>query len=140
MTLTPVKGIREKCKDCSETLSLICNCEITNCSLYPYRMGKNQYRGKEKPPTYRPPLKAIRAYCLGCCLDQPKEVRQCPAGDCAAHPFRFGNNPFTSEAKREAGRKAMQRLKNSPSTEVFRTISSSEGQYLGLDLIQENTR
>jgi len=82
-------------------------------------MGKSPYWGKEKSATYKPPLKAIRACCLDCCLEQPTEVRMCPAGGCAIHPFRFGDNPFVSEAKREAGRTAMQRMKNSRPTEDF---------------------
>ena len=36
------------------------------------------------------PLKAIRAYCLGCCLGQPVEVAACPATECILHPFRMG--------------------------------------------------
>ncbi len=133
-----LKVIRIRCKDCSETLAEIRNCEFTHCALYPYRMGKNPYRGKEKPPTYKPPLKAIRAYCLDCCLEQPKEVRLCPASDCAVHSFRFGKNPFASEAKREAGRKAMQRLKNSRSAEDFQANSSHGRASKGSDNKHEN--
>ncbi len=39
------------------------------------------------------PLRAIRAKCLYCCLDQPQEVRLCPARQCAHHAFRFGKRP-----------------------------------------------
>lgn len=39
------------------------------------------------------PLKAIRAKCLDCVCDQPKEVRLCPCTDCPLYPFRMGNNP-----------------------------------------------
>ena len=39
--LTPVKAIREKCKDCScNQLREIRECPITTCDLWPYRMGK----------------------------------------------------------------------------------------------------
>jgi hypothetical protein len=37
-----------------------------------------------------PPLKAIRLKCLACCLGQAHEVRLCPSGECASHPYRFG--------------------------------------------------
>lgn len=36
------------------------------------------------------PLKSIRKYCLGCCLDSPQEVKLCPSKDCPLYPFRFG--------------------------------------------------
>jgi len=128
---SPLKAVRERCKDCSETLAEIRDCEFIHCAIYPYRMGKSPYWGKEKPSSYTPPLKAIRAYCLDCCLDQPKEVRLCPDGECAVHPFRFGDNPFASEAKREAGRKAIQRLKSSRSAEDFRANSSQGWASIG---------
>lgn len=34
-------------------------------------------------------LKAIRQYCLQCCLDQPMEVRLCPSERCVLHSYRF---------------------------------------------------
>lgn len=34
--------------------------------------------------------KAIRAYCLGCCCEQPSEVRKCPKKDCPLYPYRLG--------------------------------------------------
>jgi len=39
------------------------------------------------------PVKSIRAYCLDCCGDSPKEVRCCPSSECPLHPFRMGKNP-----------------------------------------------
>lgn len=40
--LTPIKAIRAKCLDCSNGSSHDVNlCPITNCPLYPYRLGKN---------------------------------------------------------------------------------------------------
>ena len=41
----PVKAIRAKCIECccgSQTEVKLCTC--TNCSLYPFRFGKNPYR------------------------------------------------------------------------------------------------
>ncbi len=40
------------------------------------------------------PYKVIRKYCLGCCCNQPSEVRLCTAIDCSLYPYRFGSNPF----------------------------------------------
>ena len=38
--LTPIKAIRKHCKDCSgNSTKEVANCLISNCSLYPYRMG-----------------------------------------------------------------------------------------------------
>jgi len=45
--LTPIKAIRAKCLDCmggsSKEVRL---CNIPECSLFPYRMGKNPARAK----------------------------------------------------------------------------------------------
>ncbi len=48
-----LKLIRTRCKDCTETLEEIKNCQFKkqsgdmSCSLYPYRMGKNpKLKGK----------------------------------------------------------------------------------------------
>lgn len=65
------------------------------------------------------PVKAIRAYCLGCCLEQAAEVRLCPDEDCPLHAFRFGRNPYykKSEAQIAAARKNLERInaaKNAP--------------------------
>ena len=45
------------------------------------------------------PLKAIRAYCLGCMYGSATEVRECAAAECELYAFRFGKNPY--RAKRE---------------------------------------
>lgn len=39
------------------------------------------------------PLKAIRAKCLECSNDQPKEVKLCSISKCDLFEFRFGKNP-----------------------------------------------
>ena len=39
--LTPIKAIREKCKDCTgHQLQEIRECSIKTCALWPYRMGR----------------------------------------------------------------------------------------------------
>ena len=37
-------------------------------------------------------MRALRAYCLWCCLDQAKEVRLCPATSCPLWPWRMGKD------------------------------------------------
>ena len=56
------------------------------------------------------PVKAIREYCLGCCLGQVNEVKLCPDEECPLHPFRFGRNPYIKKtaAQLEAARKALE--------------------------------
>ena len=51
------------------------------------------------------PIKAIRAYCLGCCCGSYQEVQLCPVTDCELYPYRLGHNPnikrqYTEEQKR----------------------------------------
>lgn len=39
--LTPIKSIRAKCKDCTNNqYQEIKECDMKNCPLWPYRMGK----------------------------------------------------------------------------------------------------
>lgn len=69
------------------------------------------------------PIKAIRAYCLGCSDGSASEVRLCPITDCELYPYREGHNPnikprkYSDEERarmREHGRamRAMQMRKN----------------------------
>ena len=64
------------------------------------------------------PIKAIRAKCLDCCLDQSNEAKLCPAEDCPLWPFRLGKNPFrkkrvmTEEQKAAAAEKLRNARKN----------------------------
>jgi len=49
MQTNPVKAIREKCLDCccgsSQEVKM---CVITDCALFPFRMGNNPYRKKRE--------------------------------------------------------------------------------------------
>ncbi len=50
--LTPVKAIRAKCKDCSgNQLVVIRKCQITDCALFPYRMGRRPKEESKKIKT-----------------------------------------------------------------------------------------
>jgi hypothetical protein len=42
------------------------------------------------------PMKAIRAKCLDCSCQQPKEVRLCTVKQCPLYPFRMGKRPIKS--------------------------------------------
>jgi len=45
MVLSPIKAIKAKCLDCScHSKKAVRSCHITDCSLYPFRMGKNPNR------------------------------------------------------------------------------------------------
>ena len=59
------------------------------------------------------PVKAIREYCLGCCLEQPTEVKLCADDTCPLHPFRMGKNPYIkrSEAQIAAARIAAEKAR-----------------------------
>lgn len=100
--ISPLKSIRKKCLDCSGyEIKRVKECDFDGvsinrnglvedyCPLHPFRMG----HGKGSK------VKAIRKYCLWCCLDQANEVRLCPSITCEFHPFRFGHNPNCSRNK-----------------------------------------
>ena len=43
----PVKAIRKKCLECCcGQVKEVELCTVTDCALYPFRMGKNPYRRK----------------------------------------------------------------------------------------------
>jgi hypothetical protein len=45
----------------------------------------------------RTPMKAMRAKCLDCSCQQPKEVRLCTVKKCPLWPYRMGRRPKTDE-------------------------------------------
>ena len=53
----------------------------------------------EKPVSSKQtnPVKAIRAYCLSCCLENANEVAQCAASSCELWEFRMGKNPYRAK-------------------------------------------
>lgn len=49
--LTPIKAIRKYCLDCSAgSAHEVKRCPITDCPLYPYKLGKNPYWSKVRTP------------------------------------------------------------------------------------------
>jgi len=141
VSTTPLKEIRKRCVYCSETLAEVRNCTITHCTLHPYRMGRNPFYGKEKPADYHPPLKAIRLYCLDCCCGSYSEVKKCGAagGSCNLFAFRFGKNPYVSDAKRKASQKSILSLKKGLVTDDFQANTIQEGVTKGLGVKSKKT-
>ena len=90
--MTPLKAIRAKCLDCSESAKDVRECTHKDCELYPFRMGRG--RGQY--------LKAIRKHCLWCCNDQPKEVRLDPweenVAECPLWGYRFGRKENATDS------------------------------------------
>ena len=43
------------------------------------------------------PMKAIRAKCLDCSGDSPKEVRLCEMSECSLYSYRLGKRPKKSQ-------------------------------------------
>lgn len=45
---SPLRAVRLKCLDCSSyQLNEVKECNITNCPLHPFRLGKNPFRKRE---------------------------------------------------------------------------------------------
>ena len=45
----PVKAIRAKCIDCcGGMMSMVQDCGIPSCPIYPFRSGKNPFRSKKE--------------------------------------------------------------------------------------------
>ena len=77
----------------------------------PRKMTQDELRKAGHEPMS--PLQALRARCLDCCAQQPKDVALCPAVGCPSWPFRMGSDPWrkpASEARREAARRTMAAL------------------------------
>jgi hypothetical protein len=77
----------------------------------PREMTQDEFRAAGHEPMS--PLQAIRARCLDCCAQQPKEIAVCPAVGCPSWPFRMGTDAWrkpASEARREAARRTMAKL------------------------------
>lgn len=113
---SPLKAIRVYCLDCVGGVpSEVRKCtgplligQEGICALHPYRFGKGRKSGVKSKLS---PVKAIAKNCLWCCGGSAKERELCPSQICHLKPFRFGKNPFVSETRREAARKAMSLLR-----------------------------
>ena len=101
---TPFPSIRKRCLDCTcYSPKVVRECELTECSLFPYRMGKRP--PKECLPhtgdndiEINTPKQAIRNYCIWCmgwrggpdkrrCI---RLARECDIADCPIWHLRPG--------------------------------------------------
>lgn len=66
------------------------------------------------------PVKAIRAYCLKCCLESSYEVARCTTTECELYAFRFGKNPYREkrELSEEQRQMLVERLKNAKAMKI----------------------
>ncbi|HBF36030.1 MAG TPA: hypothetical protein DDW50_01775 [Firmicutes bacterium] len=54
-----LKAIRSKCLDCSGgQIDEVRECTIQNCTLYPYRMGRNPFSNRKGPGN----IEALKKY------------------------------------------------------------------------------
>ena len=92
-----LRDLRRRCIDCVGSTQKATRCDHTDCALWDYHNG---HRPKGYKATHTP-MKALRAYCLWCCGDSPKEVRLCPCASCPLWPWRMGR--ATGEARPDGG-------------------------------------
>jgi hypothetical protein len=110
--LSPLKAVHKYCVWCvgGDYRHLDELCSGSDCPLYPYRHGKDEYDGKEieievlgetiKLSKYSV-LKAIYYRCYDCSAGDKKEIKNCPCYEgnkgyepCPLWPFREGKNPY----------------------------------------------
>lgn len=61
--ITPIKAIRTKCLDCCcNQPKEVNSCNSTNCSLYPFRFGKNPYRKEMSEERKEQSAKRMKEY------------------------------------------------------------------------------
>ena len=97
-----------------------------------------------KPNQPRPtaPAKAIRAFCLSCCMESVTEVKLCPADECPLWPFRFGKNPFrkhqtVTESQLQALENARASFKQKNSLQNTENSEAEDFQSVNLHLKDE---
>lgn len=127
---TLMRAIRARCLDCAGSAGAVKQCRNSSCDLHAFRMGFNPYYGREKPEGYAPPIKAVRAHCLDCCLAQVSEVRACTATRCHLHKLRMGENVFSKPKGIHAARR-----QKSPTSETFFVWTVCEEELLGIDVL-----
>jgi len=111
--LTPIPSIRKQCLDCVGcSPKAVRQCELTDCSLFPYRMGKRPPKGclphvGDNDTVIITPKQAIRAYCIYCqgyrggsdkrrCI---RLARECHIDDCPIWHLRPGQKTSRKENK-----------------------------------------
>ena len=88
-TLAPLRSARRKCLECCcGSASEVRICQISDCGLHPYGMGRK--------PDLKPALsvlKSIRTKCMDCSAYSESVVRDCTIRGCPSWPHRMGRNP-----------------------------------------------
>ena len=80
------KAIAERCLNCSGFIpSERANCEMTDCELFPFRMGTGKHDADLRN-------RQIRAYCRDNCMcGNSWLVANCTSPDCPLYPYRMSN-------------------------------------------------
>jgi hypothetical protein len=73
------------------------------------------------------PLKTIRAKCLDCSCNQPKEVRLCPCFDCPLWGYRMGVRPMHKRAQEANEEARVEKLRGSPLINCSNAVETSAG-------------
>ncbi len=56
------------------------------------------------------PIKAIRAKCMDCTCNQPKEIRECRITECPLWPYRMGKRPKKQAVGEEGTQEACEAM------------------------------
>ena len=76
-------AIRKRCIDCAGgDRKAARDCEMEDCPLHPFRMGKGRQDAKKRQ-------QAVRDYCLWCMAGQKHLVNQCHQKDCPFFAYRL---------------------------------------------------
>lgn len=67
---------------------------------------KDEVLAEYTGPIIKSPMKAIRQYCLQCCMESAHEVKACTAHDCILFPYRYGANPHSKRVMTEEQKQA----------------------------------
>ena len=89
------KAIAERCLNCSGFIpSERANCEMTDCELFPFRMGTGKHDADLRN-------RQIRAYCRDNCMcGNSWLVANCTAPDCPLYPYRMCNIDRSAKVKK----------------------------------------
>lgn len=63
------------------------------------------------------PIKAIRAFCLECCGESKKAVKECTSNNCSLYAYRLGHNPNISKREmsddqKQAARERLEKVRS----------------------------
>lgn len=130
--LTPRMAIRTLCRWCNGGNPETCVSPV--CALFAYRMCK------ALPGATGSPLRAIRAFCLGC-AGGVEAVRTCTAykpfseaqPECPLYPHRDGKRHVSAEYREQRREQAKNQLGESGPGTTFTPRKATKGHDLGED-------